>query len=298
MKKHNFFKKHIKIISKINLKPILFISPVFFIILYSFNFRAIAINSSEKPENKEKIVHINPIEEIANKVSIKDIDNTYLLQLVNSEHFVEKVMPVVNLSNISASRENIEINPIVLEQCKKMFEDASNQGYDNIMITSGFRTKQYQERLYNNSSDKSFVQKPGFSEHETGLAIDIMPTNGPMESLGDTDAGKWLAENCYKYGFILRYPEDKEEITKISPESWHFRYVGKPHAMLMKQYNFCFEEYIDYLKQNIGYQISENNTLYTVSYLYPENGYLYIPKDGKFTISSDNCGGYILTLEQ
>lgn len=99
---------------------------------------------------------------------------------------------------------------------------------------------------------------PGTSDHQSGLAVDIIQTSLPsrfdslIQEFGETDAGKWLANNCYRFGFVLRFPEDKEEQTGIIYEPWHFRYVGRTHATAMHELNMCLEEYVDYLN-SIGY---------------------------------------------
>ena len=99
---------------------------------------------------------------------------------------------------------------------------------------------------------------PGTSDHQSGLAVDIIQTSLPsrfdslIQEFGETDAGKWLAANCYRFGFVLRFPEDKEEQTGIIYEPWHFRYVGRTHATAMHELNMCLEEYVDYLN-SIGY---------------------------------------------
>lgn len=99
---------------------------------------------------------------------------------------------------------------------------------------------------------------PGTSDHQTGLAVDIVQTSLPykysllIQEFGETDAGKWLAENCYRFGFVLRFPEGKEDITGIIYEPWHFRYVGRTHALKMQELDLCLEEYVEYLN-SIGY---------------------------------------------
>lgn len=99
---------------------------------------------------------------------------------------------------------------------------------------------------------------PGTSEHQSGLAVDVVQTSLPsqyqslIQEFGETEAGKWLAENCWKFGFVLRFPQDKEEITGIIYEPWHFRFVGRTHAAAMNEMNMCLEEYIEYL-ESTGY---------------------------------------------
>ncbi|HZJ56678.1 MAG TPA: M15 family metallopeptidase, partial [Clostridia bacterium] len=92
---------------------------------------------------------------------------------------------------------------------------------------------------------EKYIAVPGTSEHEIGLAVDFNTLKAEFEN---AEAFKWLDANAHKYGFILRYPEDKQFITKIKYEPWHFRYVGPAHAQIMKSNNLCLEEYIDYLK--------------------------------------------------
>lgn len=97
--------------------------------------------------------------------------------------------------------------------------------------------------------------RPGTSDHQTGLVVDLVQTSLPnkylhlIQEFGDTEAGKWLEENCTRFGFILRFPEDKEDITGIIYEPWHFRFVGKTHAEKMHELGMCLEEYIEYLSK-------------------------------------------------
>lgn len=91
------------------------------------------------------------------------------------------------------------------------------------------------------------INKPGTSEHNLGLAVDFNYVNLDFEN---TKGFRWLKNNAENYGFILRYKKEKEDITKVEYEPWHWRYVGKEHAILMNRLDMCLEEYIDYLKNN------------------------------------------------
>ena len=111
----------------------------------------------------------------------------------------------------------------------KMKSAASNDGI-SLWIKSGFRSYATQKNLYNNyvardgkAAADRYSARPGYSEHQTGLAADL---NEISDTFGDTKAGKWLSDNCWKYGFILRYPKGKESQTGYMYESWHFRYIG------------------------------------------------------------------------
>ncbi|MCL2289925.1 MAG: M15 family metallopeptidase [Bacteroidetes bacterium] len=126
-----------------------------------------------------------------------------------------------------------------------------------LWIVSAYRPYAYQNWLYNRSVEENGVTEanrtlaqPGFSEHQTGLAIDIVPAKGRLfKGFEKTKQFEWLLDNAHKYGFILRYPKGKEEITGYSFEPWHYRYVGIIAAKRMKRFNLTFEEYYEQLIQ-------------------------------------------------
>ena len=103
---------------------------------------------------------------------------------------------------------------------------------------------------------KTYSCAPGTSEHQTGLAVDLADITKSYafleEPFKDTAAGKWLAENCTRFGFILRFEKEKQDITGIIYEPWHFRYVGRYHATRMTEMGLCLEEYIELLTEE-GY---------------------------------------------
>ncbi|GGN94759.1 M15 family metallopeptidase [Saccharibacillus kuerlensis] len=112
-----------------------------------------------------------------------------------------------------------------------MLDAAAADGVEHFLISSGYRDQAEQGQLYKEKG-ADYALPPGRSEHQLGLALDVGSTEGKM---GEADEGKWLEENAARYGFVLRYPADKTEITGISFEPWHFRYVGLPHSVLMKK---------------------------------------------------------------
>ncbi len=138
-------------------------------------------------------------------------------------------------------------------QIKQMINDANAQGIE-LMQVSGHRTFEYQTNLFNRyvksmgeESAKKLSAWPGASEHQTGLAADFGEKNGNCQldsCYENTPSGKWLKENAYKYGFILRYPQGKEEITGYSYEPWHYRYVGKELAKKINDKDITLEEYL------------------------------------------------------
>lgn len=140
----------------------------------------------------------------------------------------------------------------VIEAFNEMKEAAKQDGLI-INIRSGYRSYNTQKQLYDayvrrdgEENANRYSAKPGQSEHQTGLAIDITNelTNKSIGSwFNDTPQAEWLYENAYKYGFILRYPEGKEHITGYKYESWHYRYIGKEHSENFKMNNLTLEEY-------------------------------------------------------
>lgn len=125
-----------------------------------------------------------------------------------------------------------------IDSFNEMKADSQSIGL-NLYISSGYRSYTYQEKLYNNyvSQDgkeqaDTYSARPGHSEHQTGLAFDL---NTIDDSFANTPEGQWVKDNCYKYGFIIRYPKGKEKETGYQYESWHLRYVGKDLAL--KLYN-------------------------------------------------------------
>ena len=130
----------------------------------------------------------------------------------------------------------------------KLQQAAKNEGH-NIPLLSGFRSYSRQQTLYNNyvardgqAKADTYSARPGHSEHQTGLAFDVGALD---DNYGNTIAGKWLKENCHKYGFIIRYPKGKESITGYQYEPWHIRYVGVEHATNIMTKNLTLEEYLN-----------------------------------------------------
>jgi zinc D-Ala-D-Ala carboxypeptidase len=113
----------------------------------------------------------------------------------------------------------------------------------------------------------------------------------------DADEGKWIEKNAWKYGFILRYPEDKTEVTGILYEPWHIRYVGLPHSAIMKEKNLALEEYMDYLRETKSYSAKVDGEEYTVFY-YPvsRNRAIDVPENKEYEISGNNVDGVIVTV--
>lgn len=162
---------------------------------------------------------------------------------------------------------NLQCDERILDDLSDMLQAAKNEGL-TLIVRSPYRTPKRQKDNFNARVNKymnsgmSYMEAyqlasrvitlPGNSEHEIGLALDITcDTFSDLEQdFGDTDAGKWLAENSYRYGFIVRYPKGKEYVTGIDYEPWHFRYVGVEAATVITRQGITLEEFWEDLESN------------------------------------------------
>lgn len=144
------------------------------------------------------------------------------------------VVPNVPL-RLSSDQEEMHVRADTAKALETMFNAASKQGI-KLMLSSGYRSYNFQVNLYNgyvkqqgqSDADKQSA-RPGYSEHQTGMAADLEPTSRTCEveqCFATTPEGKWLAANAYKYGFIIRYPQGKDSVTGYEYEPWHVRYIG------------------------------------------------------------------------
>lgn len=180
---------------------------------------------------------------------------------------------------------------------------AERSGYCPLMITSGYRDEEAQRKYYDdnvkNESDKAYAELPGYSDHHTGLAFDVKlyDKDGASYTYGRyaTERAAWLVENHKYYGFIMRYPANKGDLTGIAGESNHFRYVGVPHSVYIEENNICLEEYLTLIK-NYTYEdplkITSDRDEYAVWYC--GGGDIFVPNSGEFEVSGDNLGGFIV----
>ena len=134
----------------------------------------------------------------------------------------------------------------------KMYEDALKDGV-SMYITSAYRSHDYQVKIYGGYLARdpqevvdTYSSRPGYSDHQTGLACDILSVGFNFDTFEASKAFTWLSENAYKYGFIMRYPKDKVNLTGYMYESWHYRYVGEEAAKYIYDHKLCYEEYYAY----------------------------------------------------
>ena len=176
---------------------------------------------------------------------------------------------------------------------------------NGIVPVSGFRSRAEQERIYRESLrdngpafTRRFVALPGCSEHETGLAIDLGERRASIDfirpAFPDTGLCGAFRRRAAQYGFILRYPMDKQDVTGIDHEPWHFRYVGAPHAEIMERENLCLEEYVSALRSAASFSLQERGV--EIRFIRPGGEDVEIPDDAVAQVSGNNVDGCIVTL--
>lgn len=239
-----------------------------------------------------------------------------LLLLVNGTYQLDKNYKPTDLENTSrqakSTKSRLMLRKTAAAAYYDMIQAYKTQSRRTIYSISGYRDFAYQERLFNtklagrqsmgqsyNTAYKNtleYTALPGTSEHQTGLAVDLSSNNALSDNFRNTVQGKWLLKNCWDYGFILRYDENKRELTNIAYEPWHYRYVGLPHSLIIRDNSWVLEEYIDYLHQNglIEYTDPANPDMLWRVYWTNDTTAEFA---GITNVSRDNTGGYIITTQ-
>ena len=198
---------------------------------------------------------------------------------------------------------------VLLQQLLKEL-DCKNQ----IAPVSGFRTQKEQIKIWEDSIvengpdfTRKFVARPGHSEHQTGLAIDLAKNQAKIDFIcpdfPETGVYQSFREAAPRFGFVERYPGEKEGITGIGKEPWHFRYTGFPHSAIMAEKGMVLEEYIAFLKNNTEpdkpYCYYEDEVCIEIGYFRPEDTEiirLTLPEGTPYLISGTNEGGMVISL--
>ena len=177
-----------------------------------------------------------------------------------------------------------------------------------IVPVSGWRSRAEQQAIWDDTRTREgdaftrqYVALPGCSEHQTGLAIDLGEDVPDLDfirpSFPDSGACGAFRRAAARYGFLQRYCREKEALTGIAAEPWHFRYVGAPHAQLMEEHGLCLEEYVPFLEVSPRLCRLGNGRTARVSRLPCPSAVLELePPAGCWQLSGDNCGGFILTV--
>lgn len=206
---------------------------------------------------------------------------------------------------------NIEMIKEAAEKLKELTEYVKIG--KNIVGVSGFRSLREQQQIYQESLaengeefTKKYVALPNHSEHQSGLAIDVAKRQKEIDFICPEFPYKGIFGKFRKYaadfGFVERYPKEKEKITGIGAEPWHFRYVGTPHAKLMYERNMVLEEYIQWIKQYDMVRnplvIIDGKNQVSISYVRAENyREITVPEKSAVDISGNNIDGFLVTIK-
>lgn len=207
------------------------------------------------------------------------------------------------------SGTDVLMQPIAADPLDQMLTDFYNNTWmEDLIILCGYRTKEESQELYDASAAENgedhadrYVMLPGYSEHHSALSADIgiMNWDGSITYEFFEEPYDWITKNCHKYGFIVRYPEEKAAITEIDFESWHFRYVGVPNATAMVNEGLCMEEYIDFIKNytagGLHYQVATADGTYDI--YYADGIQIPVPLNREYEISGNNVDGFIITVK-
>ena len=248
------------------------------------------------------------------------------LILVNYQYkyvFPEDNSNIVNIydnktEDYKLAERTLELDSDVLGIFNEMLAQfVKDKNRRDVIINSGYRNEEDQKAIYENYKKwygqdyaDSYVSDPGHSEHHTGLALDMAAytDEGVSLTFDKHEDFAWFTHAVHEYGFILRYPEYKKDITQIAYEPWHFRYVGKPHAYYMYSHDLCLEEYTDFVK---SYPFSEDGEthlkfrdneeqaweVYYIPASSEDVTVLYVPTEREYTVSGNNVDGFVIAAK-
>lgn len=224
------------------------------VLLFSMTLLIGCGNSNTQVDTEQEI--IEEVAEAEEEIIKVDRNDPFLI-FVNKENPLPDGFIPENLASIDgklSSNQGISVDKTALEKYLRMREDALEEGAQ-IIICSAYRSYDLQSIIYNRYLSthgeewtKAHSAYPGTSEHQTGLAMDITSAQmvyGLEKSFENTKEGIWLKENCARYGFIIRYPDGKEEITGYSYEPWHIRYIGEEYAKIIMDEEITLEEFFN-----------------------------------------------------
>ena len=213
--------------------------------------RYVLYKEKENDDAETTVLYVNmdfDKEDYVDPIVIDDFDDYVLVNKHRqlSSDYIPDDLVTIDDEYVKANEE-IEIERNVAKAFYDMAEAASKDGME-LMVSSGYRSYADQEEitntyleLYGQNYVDNYVAKPGFSEHQTAMSLDIASKS--VDTFVESNEYSWMMDNAYKYGFILRYPKSKEDITGYKCEAWHYRYVGKKIAKYIKEHNITYDEY-------------------------------------------------------
>ncbi|MCL2201792.1 MAG: M15 family metallopeptidase, partial [Oscillospiraceae bacterium] len=210
--------------------------------------------------------------------------------------------------SFGVARDDITLAKTIIEPFVKMMDAYFEAvGTDAVTVISGFRCPVRQQEILDEhisrlgeAEARRWVSLPGHSEHHTGLAMDLgFYHYGAVRTFLGTGRTAWFGRNAHNFGFILRFPENKEHITHVTHEPWHFRYVGLPHSYFIYHRGWVLEEYISFIKEHdAGNPLIDTFQGLEYEIYFTKELELTIPYGSHFEVSGSNTGGFIVTLRR
>lgn len=217
------------------------------------------------------------------RINIDEIEKNQSLMLVNGDHRLDG-----EFSPMLGDYQGVTMNSVAIEDYHRLSDDIKEKFGEDLYIMSSYRTAGEQTEILD-AQGSDTAQYVGASEHQTGLALDVYVNNYSGRALLKSEAGRYVNEHCCDYGFIIRYPLFKSDVTDIDYEPWHIRYVGQPHAELISKGYVTLEEYYEKMEYGKFYRYKD----YIITR--QKGDTVSVPKNCEVEISCDNCGGYVVT---
>ena len=246
------------------------------------NSEKTVISATESIYMIAKNIEFDYVTDVSSYLEYINSKDQYISILANKQHSIGEDFSPAKLVEIPKKYRRtdrvLKLDLTAEKALEAMMQDMFALGIDDVRVQSAYRTYAEQQNLFNNyvnseinkglSRDEAIANankysaRPEYSEHRTGLCVDFFVPSCMLElenygyegsypndvGFTETNAYPWLLKNCWKYGFILRYPEDKVDITGYSYESWHYRFVGLEVASIIHQTGLCYEEYLEFFK--------------------------------------------------
>lgn len=241
-------------------------------------------------------------------------DHAYTFPQEADEHLVSMVSyrsqnksssyyKITTIANIQFDEEDLLAEEAMIAADAMLVAMSKATGENGVTIHWGYRSAEAQESLHD--ANPTLTSESGYSDHHSGygFSLHLTQADGTRVILSSkSEAYKWLADHAAKYGFVIRYPADKTEVTGEDDYAEYFRYVGVPHATLMAEKNYCLEEYVDFLVDNAkdGLNVKGANGHEYVVYYYTNNGVteVQVPTNCAYSISGTNAGGIVVTVDR
>ena len=248
-------------------------------------------------------VNMEPIDIQRGSLILIDAENRYEILEEND------LIPIADYktSSYRVASNDLLLSKSIIDPLNKMMDDFhAKTGNENTAIVSAFRGYDRQQEILNEyvslvgrAEATRWAALPGHSEHHTGLAVDLgVYSAGSYRTFMGKDTYEWIYKNAHLYGFILRYPQEKTEITKTIYEPWHYRYVGEPHAYIIYKNDLCLEEYMELIKEHTHddpYIAAIGDDEYEI--YFTRDSKLLLPDGCEYNISGNNIDGFIVTLQ-